>query len=473
MPAPSNAVPPRHAGQRSERQAQEARRPGYATAPVSAVGRRGARTRNKIKTCAADLFMANGYHATSVEAIATAVGGSRATIYQYFTSKEEIYAELVRECEDAFLAHAHTLADLGPHAEGLRNLRRWMHEWADIYDRYAVVLLEVPGIGTFDSLPVTDANQVAKEFRAVIAERLTDIGIEGLDTADAVSVLVRVSHMVNLYRYRGMFDLPSRTTTSEAVAIALQLMLFPDTDAIPATPATVPRATADPIEPIEPVEPVEPKVRPEESDDWPARQDVLAASSRLFAERGYHAVSMAAIASGAHIGRATLYRYFNTKAKILAALTASALSQSAHLAAELTALAERGPDMAALHAWMRRYVAFHRNFNGVIRAWFDGAVAEQLSSEGIRTGIGQLGGAVTAVLDRTTLPAGIEHRAATAIFMAVLGRMTEPTEPSSPPDDADRTADLMMLLLERSLLRSATVVGPGPGDVGERERDRT
>ncbi|WP_145010708.1 TetR/AcrR family transcriptional regulator [Mycobacterium marseillense] len=55
------------------------------------------------------------------------MNGSRATIYQYFTSKEDIYTELVRECEDAVLAHAHTLADLGPHAHGLRSLRRWLH----------------------------------------------------------------------------------------------------------------------------------------------------------------------------------------------------------------------------------------------------------------------------------------------------------------------------------------------------------
>src|SRR5699024_7237693 len=63
-----------------------ARRPRYSATATSAVGRRGAHTRNQIKAHAAALFSANGYHAISVEAIARAVGGSRATIYQYFTS---------------------------------------------------------------------------------------------------------------------------------------------------------------------------------------------------------------------------------------------------------------------------------------------------------------------------------------------------------------------------------------------------
>lgn len=411
--------------------------------------RRGARTRDRIKAHAADLFIANGYHATSVEAIAKAMGGSRATIYQYFTSKEDIYAELVRECEDTVLAHAHTLTDLGPHVQGLHNLRRWLYEWADIYDRYAVVLLEFPGIGTFDSLPVTDAGPVAREFRALITERLTAVGITGLDPADAASALMRISHMVNLYRYRGMFDLPSRTATSDSLAIALQLMLFPDTPAgvIGTDPPKVKRAPDTAAVP-------EPSRRSASAgaDDWPAREDVLSVSSTLFAARGYYAVSMDDIAAAAGISRATLYRYFNSKTKVLAELTTSALSESSRLAADLYALAD-GFDGAALQAWIGRYVTFHRSFSGVIRAWFDGAVAEQLSSEELRAGIGQMSGAVTAVLDRAALPAGMDRRAATAIFMAVLGRMTEPTEPSSLSDDADRTARLMVLLLQRSLLR--------------------
>lgn len=434
-----------------------ARRPGYATAPVSTVGRRGARTRNRIKAHAVDLFIANGYHATSVEAIAKAMGGSRATIYQYFTSKEDIYAELVRECEDTVLAHAHTLAELGPHAQGLQNLRRWLYEWADIYDRYAVVLLEFPGIGTFESLPVTDAGPVAREFRALVTDRLTGVGIEGLGPADAASALMRISHMVNLYRYRGMFDLPSQKATSDALTIALQLMLFPDTPSAVIGEGQGPAVDASSGPAVRGTDMSDPSVSADSADDdWPAREDVLSVSSKLFAERGFHFVSMEDIAAGADISRATLYRYFNTKTKVLAELTTSALSHSARLSADLYALTGAEADPASLHAWMCRYVTFHRKFSGVIRAWFDGAVAEQLSSVELRAGIGQISAAVTAVLDRATLPAGMDRRAATAIFMAILGRMTEPSEPASPRDDTERTAEVMMLLLERSLLRSLT-----------------
>ena len=434
---------------------RDARRPGYAATAISTVGRRGARTRDNIKTHAANLFIANGYHATSIEAIAKAMGRSRATIYQYFTSKEDIYAELVRECEDAVLVHARTLADLGPTAEGLRNLRRWLREWADIYDDYAMVLLEFPGIGTFESLPVTDAGPVARQFRALITERLTGIGITGLDPTDAASALMRISHMVNLYRYRGMFDLPSRTTTSDALAIALQLMLFPDTPSEAITAG--PRSTLDKLVPLS--ECVADSERPAAStavsDDWPARQDVLSVSSALFAERGYYSVSMDEIAAAADISRATLYRYFNTKAKILAELTTSALDLGTQLAEDLHAIGCAGTATASLQPWMSHYVMFHRTFSGVIRAWFDGSLAEQLSGEGLLAGIGTLHNAVTALLDGAALPKGMNRQAAAAIFMAILGRMTEPAFAESPAPDVDHTAALMVLLVDRSLLRFA------------------
>ncbi|EUA51328.1 bacterial regulatory s, tetR family protein [Mycobacterium xenopi 3993] len=74
------------------------------------MGRRGRHTRGRIVGSAAKLFVAKGFHGTSIEAIAKAVGGSRATVYQYFESKEAIFAELASKCEPAVLEHGQQLA---------------------------------------------------------------------------------------------------------------------------------------------------------------------------------------------------------------------------------------------------------------------------------------------------------------------------------------------------------------------------
>jgi AcrR family transcriptional regulator len=453
-------VPPhlhddRSTGRLAKAPSRIARRSGYATTTVSPLGRRGAHTRDQIKANAADLFITNGYHATSVDSIARAVGGSRATIYQYFKSKEEIYVELVHECEQAVLDHGRNLGRLGPDEQGLHNLSQWLHDWADIYDTYAVVFLEFPGIGTFESLPVTDAGPVAEEFRAQITARLAGSGVTGMDPHDAAAAVTRISHMVNLYRYRGMFDLPSRSTTSDALAIALQLMLFPD------TPATVIPSGPSPdgvhAGPAVPGRSAPGRAAASNAVvTSPVHEDVLSSSSTLFAEHGYYSVAMGDIAAAAEVSRATLYRYFNSKAKILAELTTRALLHCEHLAADLRRLSETDLDLDHLHIWVSQYVAFHRRYRGVIRAGFDGAVAEQLSEITLAGGIEGLRDAAASILDRTPLPEGIERKAATAVFLAILGRMTEPT-PAQSDHDENRTAAMMVLILRRSLLRFAAV----------------
>jgi AcrR family transcriptional regulator len=82
------------------------------------VGRRGAQTRRRIVAETMKLFETHGFHRTSVESIAKAVGTSRATLYQYFGSKEQIFLELLDECGAAMMRVVRRLGPLGPTLEG-------------------------------------------------------------------------------------------------------------------------------------------------------------------------------------------------------------------------------------------------------------------------------------------------------------------------------------------------------------------
>jgi hypothetical protein len=112
----------------------------------------------------------------------------------------------------------------------------------------------------------------------------------------------------------------------------------------------------------------------------------------------------------------------------------------------------------ALGEWTVGYVRFHRAYRGVIRAWFDGTVAEQLSDASVDDGIGAIHRAVETLLETVDLPAGIDGQVAGAVFMAVLGRMTEPTGADATESD-EGAAALMVNLLQRSLLREAAQPG--------------
>ncbi|MBX5488520.1 MAG: TetR/AcrR family transcriptional regulator, partial [Mycolicibacterium hassiacum] len=183
----------------------------------------------------------------------------------------------------------------------------------------------------------------------------------------------------------------------------------------------------------------------------PVREDVLTVSSALFAERGYHGVGMEEIAAAAGISRATLYRHFNSKARILAELTDVAIDRTRELALELTAIADNGLDTGRLHDWILRFVVLHRRFHGVTRAWFDGAVIEELGETNILRSINALRDAADAVVAQLDLPDDTDPIIATGVVLAVLGRMTEPLEWA--PDDPEYAAELILRILWRCLLR--------------------
>ena len=255
------------------------RRPGYAPAANTGVGRRGLHKREHILVCAADVFLTNGFHSTSLDAIAKAANSSRATVYQYFAGKEEIFRELSEAAGRAVLEHGDRLGDLGPTLDGFGALHDWLTEWAEIYDAHAAAFAEYPGIGT--ELSVIDTGPVAEEYRRRVTARLHAARLQGLSTDDAAAALMRIPHMVHLYRHRAMFPLPSREMISWSMTVALQLMLFPDT---PAEAMSVPPTFTDTADVSTVVaEGTAPESATVTSEQSLIVHDVLLVSSSLFA----------------------------------------------------------------------------------------------------------------------------------------------------------------------------------------------
>jgi AcrR family transcriptional regulator len=64
--------------------------------------------RKAILAIARDVFLTEGYAETSMSTIAARLGGSKGTLYNYFSSKETLFAEMVRwECQaEAAVAEA-------------------------------------------------------------------------------------------------------------------------------------------------------------------------------------------------------------------------------------------------------------------------------------------------------------------------------------------------------------------------------
>jgi len=145
-----------------------------------------------------------------------------------------------------------------------------------------------------------------------------------------------------------------------------------------------------------------------------------------------------------------LYRHFRTKVAILSELTQGALVEGAGLAADLHELAYQSFSRNSLHAWLRHYVGFHRRYESVTQTWYDGGLNKQLA-DAISTGLGPFQEAATVLLIRSGLPEGIDLRVGAAIFLAVLGRLTELTISRRTADTDYDSADLMLVVLSRAL----------------------
>jgi AcrR family transcriptional regulator len=86
------------------------------------------------------------------------------------------------------------------------------------------------------------------------------------------------------------------------------------------------------------------------------RSALLAAAARLFAERGFERVTLEEIGGAAGISGPAVYRHFESKQAVLAAIL---LDASSGLLAGGLAVVEREPDAAAA---LRELVAFHVDF---------------------------------------------------------------------------------------------------------------
>ncbi|MFE8118878.1 TetR/AcrR family transcriptional regulator [Brenneria goodwinii] len=110
-------------------------------------------------TAAAQLFQEIGYERASMNEVAKRVGGSKATLYNYFTSKEELFESVVRTYSAGFLADA--AAELTkPGSEALSIEQK--------LTRFGERMLQV----------LTGDNQALQIYRVVVGEAgHSDIGI--------------------------------------------------------------------------------------------------------------------------------------------------------------------------------------------------------------------------------------------------------------------------------------------------------
>jgi AcrR family transcriptional regulator len=245
---------------------------------------------------AAELFGRRGYHAVSVNDIACAAGVTGPAVYRHFGSKQDVLAHvLVTGLEVFGQATDEALAGAQAADEALRRM-------LEAVAALAVERREITALWRWQGghLPKPDRTTIRRAGarimdRWAVALRATRPALapehaELLCWA-ALSVFgsVAVHHL----------SLPRKRFESLLAALAAAVLSH-----------TVEAAAAPVVNGAGGLAWLAPASR---------REELLSAATRLFRERGYHAVSMEDIGGAAGIAGPSIYRYFAGKADILVA----------------------------------------------------------------------------------------------------------------------------------------------------------
>jgi len=427
------------------------------------VGSRGAKTRQQINEAALRCFTEHGFHATSIDDIAALAQVSRATLYQYFESKETMFVELMYESGGALRRVTRRLGALGATAEGYDNLHWWLGEWTWVFDRYAPMFIEWMNV----NLPNASLRPRLAEFVDLHTERFVAAleagGFTGTN-APASSILAtalftRFNYIRHVYR-PGLTD----AQLLDSLATALQLFLFPDTPAevMAAGPrsATPGRDTVHrpPIADIGPLATLPPRgsiTRHDPFADLSAQaartvRQLLDAAGRVFAANGYDAANIDQIVTEARLARGTFYRYFNDKLELITALAAEAEGVMSPMFAEFIHVVEGG-DPATLRDWLARYLQTQRQYAGVLRAWTEGFPIDPAVLAPAADVVRALSVAITATFGERR-PYPLDRRAAGMLLSALLEHFPNEGLGSKYEPDDRTIVETQALFVERVML---------------------
>ena len=438
------------------------RRASYgSSSPV--VGTRGARTRQQIVDAALHCFTDKGFHGTAVEDIATQAETSRATLYQYFESKEAIFKELMNESGNALMRVTRRLGQLGPTAEGFDSLHWWLGEWSWVFDRYAALFIEWANVNSPKAPLRSKIGEFIENYTIRFRDSLLKAGFDG--DPSVISLLVlgvtsRYNYIRHVYRPG-----PSDSQMLDSLAIALQLLLFPTTpkSVLDAGPLSVdhgdrPPESSLPVNLFGPLSELPARsqlgvVPPTDGLSAQASKTVrqlLDAAGTVFADTGYGAANVDQIVSTAKVARGTFYRYFRDKLDLMIAL-ANECARDMHQPWLDLATLSTTHDEAELRDWLHRFIVLHDRYTGVMRAWTEGLPIDPKVLVPCREVVADMSAAVRDLYGPTRSYA-LDRRAVGVMLAALLEHFPNEGKGTRFEPSAQQIVEAQALFIERVIL---------------------
>lgn len=417
------------------------------------VGTRGATTRNRIVEVSLSLFGEVGFFNTSVDAIAKEANISRATLYQYFPGKNEIFLELLEECGRALVRVARRIGPLGPTDVGFDNLNWWLGEWSWVFEKYSTMFVQWTSVASSEIAVRSSIDRFVGGYNQRIADRLKKSSLEGIDVTAAAATMTAVVHRMNLFLHTGRAYGRDVQSVVDAVSVFLQLMLFPDTPASVLNGLGVRTMSHEAV-----AVPAAPKTAGLGTDDRIAGlskravntvHTLIEAGATQFRQRGYRPTNVDDIVAEAGVARGTFYKYFSEKHDLLVALSIDAVRQAVEFADRAENMDITASDETELRTWLADYLPFSHYYAGTIDAWSEHSTDSAVVLE--------LGDFAQATMDHAlSVALGAQDRnypfdpvLGALLFRSVTGRLPQLAQDLPDPLSDSQTLDLIVACLKR------------------------
>lgn len=308
--------------------------------PARTPRRRPKDRKEQIVRVAAESFSARGYNEVGIDDIAAAVGISGPALYRHFPNKYALFRHVVLTLADVLVAACEVE---NPSSPG--DTERY--GGADPGTQLGTVLRALiaatieqrttGGLYRWEERYLTTEDREAARARIALVNRsisapLTRLrpGLEATDTALLSAAALSVVGSITAHR-TPLADKRIEALLHEAAwsVLTADVSAWPEGGHERTSPAPgLPSSSK--------------------------REQLLQAALHLFYERGYHDVSIEEIGSAAELNASGVYRYFDSKADLLAAIFTRASERLT--AATTTVLATSATPIEALHGLTRMYV---------------------------------------------------------------------------------------------------------------------
>jgi len=352
------------------------------------VGVRGQRAQLRILEAALEVFGELGYHQTGIARITDVAGCTRASFYQYFSSKEDVFRHLAAQVARQLIESAEVLDAITPDEAGWKSVRAWVDRHADIYDRYQPVFEAFQAAEDDDGSLTTSSARITQRHVATVRGKVAGSTLTSRRLDHVIELLLNC--MTRLPRngrvLRGAT--PTRPLDEARLRTALtdviHRTLFGLDERVNVQPTPSQRAGRVPhgAELLTELTVIAPQ-----SDLTPAGARTLGrlldAAHVVLITRGYHGTRVDDITTAAGLSHGAFYRYFENKDEVVRLLATRAIQRVSIAFNDIPDLDSKpsADRSTALRRWLRQYATAYASEAAMIRVWIEATADDAVLSQ--------------------------------------------------------------------------------------------